>query len=95
MPRPGSASARAKRPRCKSRCGDLKVVWRAARPQAERAYAVRRDLPDPLRYRLLGVHLAMHLEDRPAFDWAAAQLAPGAADFEPAEAQALEPARLQ
>ncbi|MGZ6012490.1 MAG: PhnD/SsuA/transferrin family substrate-binding protein [Caulobacteraceae bacterium] len=75
-------------------CADLKVVWRA-RPQAQRAFAVRRDLPDPLRYRLLGVHLAMHMEDRPAFDWAAAQLAPGAADFEPAEAQALEPARQQ
>ena len=75
-------------------CADLKVVWRA-RPQAQRAFAVRRDLPDPLRYRVLGVHLAMHLEDRPAFDWAAAQLAPGAAAFEPAEAQALEPARQQ
>ena len=78
----------------KSPCADLKAVWRA-RPEAERAFAVRRDLPDPIRYRLLGVHLAMHLEDRPAFDWAAAQLAPGGADFEPAEAQALEPARLQ
>lgn len=78
----------------KSPCGDLKVVWRA-RPEAEHAFAVRRDLPDPMRYRLLGVHLAMHLEDRPAFDWASAQLAPGAADFEPAEAQALEPAQQQ
>ena len=75
-------------------CADLKVIWRA-RPEAQRALAVRRDLPDPVRYRLLGVHLAMHLEDRAAFDWAAAQLAPGAADFEPAEAQALEPARQQ
>ena len=78
----------------KSPCADLKVVWRA-RPEAQRAFAVRRDLPDPVRYRLLGVHLAMHLEDRPAFDWAAAQLTSGAADFEPAEAQALEPARLR
>ena len=78
----------------KSPCGDLKVVWRA-RPEAEHAFAVRRDLPDPMRYRLLGVHLAMHLEDRPAFEWASAQLAPGAADFEPAEAQALEPAQQQ
>lgn len=75
-------------------CADLKVVWRA-RPQAQRAFAVRRDLPDPIRYRLLGVHLAMHLEDRPAFAWVAGQLIPGAADFQPAEAQALEPARIQ
>jgi ABC-type phosphate/phosphonate transport system substrate-binding protein len=76
----------------KDPCADLKVVWRA-RPQAERALAVRRDLPDPLRFRLLGVHMAMHMEDRIAFDWAAAELAPGSADFEPAEALALEPAR--
>ena len=78
----------------KAPCADLKVVWRA-RPEAERALVVRRDLSDPMRYRVLGVHLAMHLEDRPAFDWAAAQLTSGGADFEPAEAQALEPARQQ
>jgi ABC-type phosphate/phosphonate transport system substrate-binding protein len=78
-------------------CADLKAVW-MARPQAQRAYAVRRDLPDPLRYRVLGVHMAMNLENRPAFDWAAAQVAePGkgaGSDFQPAEALALEPARL-
>ena len=74
-------------------CADLKLVWRA-RPQAQRAFAVRRDLPDALRYRLLGVHVAMNIEDRPAFAWASAQLAARAADFEPAEARALEAARL-
>jgi len=74
-------------------CADLKPVWRA-RPQAQRAFALRRDLPDPLRFRLLGVHVAMNIEDRAAFDWAAAQLSPGAADFQPAEAQALEVSRL-
>lgn len=74
-------------------CTDLSLVWRA-RPRADRAYAVRRDLPDTLRYRLLGVHVSMNLEDRPAFEWAAAQLSPGAADFQPAEAQALEVTRL-
>lgn len=78
----------------KDPCADLKVVWRA-RPQPERALVVRRDLPDPVRYRLLGVHVAMHLEDRQAFSWAAAQLAPGAGDFQPAEAGALESARLE
>jgi ABC-type phosphate/phosphonate transport system substrate-binding protein len=74
-------------------CADLKLVWRA-RPQAQRAFAVRRDLPDPMRYRLLGIHVAMNIEDRPAFAWAASQLGPGAADFQPAEAVALEVARL-
>jgi ABC-type phosphate/phosphonate transport system substrate-binding protein len=75
-------------------CADLKLVWRA-RIQAQRAWAVRLDLPDPLRFRLLGVHVAMNLEDRPAFAWAAAQLSADAADFEPAEARALEAAPLQ
>jgi ABC-type phosphate/phosphonate transport system substrate-binding protein len=74
-------------------CADLKLVWRA-RPQAQRAWAVRRDLPDPFRFRLLGMHMAMHLEDKPAFAWAASQLSSNAADFQPAEAQALEAARL-
>ena len=74
-------------------CADLKLVWRA-RPLAHRAFAVRRDLPDPFRFRLLGVHVAMSLENRAAFAWAAAQLSNGAADFQPAEIQALEAARL-
>jgi ABC-type phosphate/phosphonate transport system substrate-binding protein len=74
-------------------CADLTVVWRA-RPQAARAFAIRRDLPDTLRYRLLGVHLAMHQENSAAFAWAAAQLGGNGADFQPAESQALEPARL-
>ena len=75
-------------------CADLKLDWRA-RPQVHRAFAVRRDLPDPFRYRLLGVHMAMNLEDKAAFVWAASQLSPsGAADFQPAESQALEAARL-
>jgi ABC-type phosphate/phosphonate transport system substrate-binding protein len=74
-------------------CADLKVAWRA-RPKAVRALAVRRDLPDPLRYRLLGIHLAMSLENKAAFAWAAAPLGANAANFEPAESQALEAARL-
>jgi ABC-type phosphate/phosphonate transport system substrate-binding protein len=75
-------------------CDDIKVVWRA-RPQAQRAWAVRLDLPDPMRFRLLGVHMAMNLENRPAFAWAASQLGANAADFQPAEAHALEAAPLQ
>jgi ABC-type phosphate/phosphonate transport system substrate-binding protein len=75
-------------------CADLKLVW-VARPQAERAFAVRRDLPDAVRFRLLGVHVAMNLEDRAAFAWAASQLGAGAAEFQPAEPLALEVGRLQ
>lgn len=69
-------------------CADLKVVWRA-RPVADRAWAVRRDLPDTDRFRLIGVHVPMHLENHPAFAWAAAQLGSAAADFAAAEAEAL------
>jgi ABC-type phosphate/phosphonate transport system substrate-binding protein len=74
-------------------CADLKIVWRA-RPKAERAWSVRRDLKDPERFRLIGVHIPMHLEDKAAFAWAAGQLAPGAADFEAAEADALVASHL-
>lgn len=76
-------------------CADLKVVW-TARPEADKALAVRRDMAEPERYRLIGVHMAMHLEDKPAFAWSAAQLAAsGAGDYEPAEAEALSTARMQ
>ena len=77
-----------------SHCSDLKVVWRA-RPRAETAWSVRRDMERRLRYRLVGVHVALHLENKPAFSWAAAQLAPGAEDLEAAEALALTTAHLK
>lgn len=77
-----------------SRCKDLKVVW-TARQSATMAYAVRRDIDSVLRFRLLGIHIALHLENPAAFAWAAAQLAPGAENFEPAEAQALTTAQLR
>lgn len=68
-------------------CDDLRVVWRA-RPLADLALAVRRDMPDERRFRLIGVHVAMHLEAPEAFAWAAA-FVPEAEEFEPTEAEAL------
>jgi ABC-type phosphate/phosphonate transport system substrate-binding protein len=68
-------------------CADLTELWRG-RPRADLALAVRSDMPDLDRYRLLGVHLALHLESPPAFAWAASW-APGSTEFEPAEADAL------
>jgi ABC-type phosphate/phosphonate transport system substrate-binding protein len=68
-------------------CADLAEIWRG-RPRADLALGVRKDMPDVDRYRLLGVHLALHLENPVAFGWAAAW-APGATEFEPAEADAL------
>ena len=69
------------------RCADLAEIWRG-RPQAALALAVRRDMPDTLRYRLIGIHLPMHLEARDAFA-AGASWAPTPGEFEPAEAEAL------
>jgi ABC-type phosphate/phosphonate transport system substrate-binding protein len=69
------------------RCADLKVIWHG-RPQAAKAIVIRRDTPDELRFRLIGIHIAMYLEAKDAFAWAASW-APGAAEFEPTEADAL------
>jgi len=71
-------------------CSDLKVVWRG-RPRAKTALAVRRDMPAPIRYRLVGIYVAMHLESPEAFA-AASALKPGAGSFDPTEAEALSPA---
>jgi ABC-type phosphate/phosphonate transport system substrate-binding protein len=69
------------------RCGDLKVIWRG-RQRAPLALAVRRDIPDELRFRLIGIHVAMHLEAKNAFAWASSFVSNGA-EFEPTEAEAL------
>lgn len=68
-------------------CKDLFVVIKA-RPRADHALAVRRDMPLELRYRLIGIHMALHLEAPAAFAYAAAW-APSPAEFQPAEADAL------
>lgn len=75
-------------------CADLEIIWRA-RPTAELAWGVRRDMPEALRYQLVGIHLPMHLENTAAFQWAADQIGEAGANFEPAEALALagEPLR--
>jgi len=69
------------------RCRDLKTVWRG-RPRAPLAVVIRRDMPDELRFRLIGIHVAMHVEAKPAFAWASSWIA-GGAEFEPTEAEAL------
>ncbi len=69
------------------RCDDLAVAWRG-RPRAQLAMVVRNDMPLETRYRLIGIHVAMHQEAPTAFDWAAAWT-PEPAEFEPTEADAL------
>lgn len=70
-----------------NRCADLKVVW-SGRPRATLALVVRRDIPDGLRFQLIGIHVAMHLEAKDAFAWASSWI-PRGAEFEPTEAEAL------
>jgi ABC-type phosphate/phosphonate transport system substrate-binding protein len=72
-------------------CADLKELWRG-RTRAPMAVAVRRDMADLTRYRLVGIHLALHMEAKDAFAWAASW-SPGAEQFEPAEADAMAVAR--
>lgn len=66
-------------------CEDLRVVWRQ-RPVAGRAWVIRNDMSDDRRFRLIGIHVAMHQEAPEAFAWAAGD---GAEEFEPTEAKAL------
>ena len=72
-------------------CSDLKIVWRG-RPRAKTAWAVRRDMPAQIRYRLVGIYVAMHLESPEAFA-AASAMTPGMGSFDPTEAEALSPTR--
>lgn len=72
-------------------CADLRIIWKG-RPRATYALAVRSDMAPQLRYRLIGIYVAMHLEAPEAFAWASA-FAPGGENFEAAEAAALSPAR--
>lgn len=79
-------------PKAPAPCGDLAVVLRA-RPRAERAIVVRRDMSADRRYRLIGIHMPLHIEAPQAFAWASAWQ-PRAAEFVPTEAAALTLANL-
>jgi ABC-type phosphate/phosphonate transport system substrate-binding protein len=65
-------------------CAGLKEVWRG-RARPERAFGVRSNMDLETLHRLVGVMVALHLENPPAFKW----LAPGAVELTPTEADAL------
>jgi ABC-type phosphate/phosphonate transport system substrate-binding protein len=69
------------------RCADLKEVWRG-RPRPARAWAVRRDMAEALRFQLVGIHIALHQEAPAAAPFALAGMS-GAALLEPTEALSL------
>lgn len=68
-------------------CADLNEIWRG-RPAVEQALVVRRDMPSDLRYQLISIYIAMHLEAPAAFEFLTLT-SPGVACFEPTEADAL------
>jgi ABC-type phosphate/phosphonate transport system substrate-binding protein len=70
-------------------CDDLREVWRG-RPTPESAWVIRNAIDLETRARLVGVHIALHLENPEAFAW----IAPGSPSLDPAEAGALAPAAL-
>lgn len=74
-------------PKEKPACDDLRVLMKI-RPQAAHAIVVRKDIPAETRLRLIGIHMPLHLENKPAFAWASSW-APTPAEFEPTEALAL------
>jgi len=72
-------------------CGDLRIIWKG-RPRATKALVVRTDMPAQLRYRIIGIYTAMHLEAPDAFDFASS-FAAGGENFNAAEAAALSPSK--
>lgn len=78
---------RAQSPKVAPPCADLRTLSRM-RAQAAHAIVVRRDIDGETRYRLIGIHMPLHLENAAAFAWAASW-APDAAEFQPAEPLAL------
>lgn len=73
--------------RGKSRCDELRVVWRG-RPRATLAVVASNAMPLETRYRLIGVHVAMHQQAPAAFQWASSWM-PNGAEFEATESDAL------
>jgi ABC-type phosphate/phosphonate transport system substrate-binding protein len=69
-------------------CTKLREIWRG-RPQAAKAWVVRRDIPPESWVRLVGIHVALFQEKPEIAKW----LAPGTSEIEPTEATALDPAR--
>jgi ABC-type phosphate/phosphonate transport system substrate-binding protein len=66
-------------------CADFDIAWQGL-PPLERAWSLRNDAPRELRYRLIGMHVPLHLENPTLF---AAIAGADGAEFEPTEAAAL------
>jgi ABC-type phosphate/phosphonate transport system substrate-binding protein len=70
----------------KDACKPFKIVWQD-RPAPASAWCLRTGLPAELRYRLIGIHVALPYDDRSAF---AAVAGARGAGFDATEATALD-----
>ena len=66
-------------------CEGIEPLWRGFVPLTS-AYAIRADLPTETRYRLIGIHVLMNIQNPDIF---AAVAGPGAEAFEPTEPTAF------
>jgi ABC-type phosphate/phosphonate transport system substrate-binding protein len=69
----------------KTACKSFQIVWQG-RPVPDTAWCLRTRLGDELRYRLVGIHVALRFDDPAAFE---AVAGPNADTFDPAEATAF------
>lgn len=70
-------------------CDDLSVVYQE-RPRATSAMIISASAPSELRYRMVSIHIALHMEAPEAFDWINQDQG---SEFQPAEPDALMPRR--
>ncbi|MEL6830452.1 MAG: hypothetical protein AAFO63_09985, partial [Pseudomonadota bacterium] len=66
-------------------CSDLKVLYEG-RPRADQAMVIEADQSTEFRYRMVSVHIALHLEAPEAFQWINQDRG---TEFQPAEHDAL------
>lgn len=68
-------------------CDDLSVVYQE-RPRAKGAMIIQANEPSELRYRMVSIHIALHMEAPEAFAWINQDRG---SEFQPAEPDALSP----
>ncbi|MEL6688408.1 MAG: hypothetical protein AAFP97_12410, partial [Pseudomonadota bacterium] len=69
-------------------CADLPALS-TQRPAADEGFVVSRQMHSEWRYRLIGIHVGLHLDAPTAFNWLIGES--GAPEISPAEADALDP----
>jgi ABC-type phosphate/phosphonate transport system substrate-binding protein len=71
----------------KTACPEFVEIWRG-RPTADKAFATQSNMSNADRYQLVGIHIALHIQNKAAFEFVSQQF-PGATSLDPSEAGAL------